>query len=559
MITKNELLSHIKESYAKLGFEPRGNQESICIDVLDAFLNKGIRNVVLNAPTGVGKSILGAVISDTLNTLTPEDNDLSSIISMGQNSLAKQYAESFSSLGKYEFFQIRGAGTYPCAFMTSQPSATSKTADACVKSKLLPQESDRYCSGCEYDSAKKVINVTANLITNYTYFMISALASNHLKPRKLHVFDEAHTLNDNFCTYSEIIVSAELIDYYIKELSDTNGKCDSEIAALVMLKNKVTSKEIGDNNYMQCVTILGQLYLSIAKILGSQSAALRTLDVVKSGKYTKMASKYTSNSAKITDLIDNEYDHVFDNSVPNTFTIKTIFVGKMMEKLLTTYNLFMSATITEDYAFDILSLDKTTTEFIMIPPVFPPENKKLFFIGKAALNFNSLKDPSVIDTLKHQIKTIVDFHKGDKGLIIAPSFYLGSQLVYGLKGCKVFEHKSGVNLSELIESFKEYSGSAVLVSPSIFEGLDFSDDHSRFQIIVKAPYASLGDKRIKHIADNYSHIYREMTLVKILQGIGRSVRTPTDYAVTYMLDPAIEKLYKSGQNIWKDHYTVVEK
>jgi ATP-dependent DNA helicase DinG len=555
-MTPIELKEEISNAYKSLGFVPRGNQEEICYNVLDAFLNKQKQNVCLVAGTGVGKSILGAVISTVLDKCSDETDKLASIIAMGTNSLSKQYAESFSKLGKYQFFQVMGASNYGCNFMETQLSATVKTADACVKKNLLPQESDKYCNNCSYDQAKKATNITANLITNYTYFMISALASNHLKPRKLHIFDEAHTLNDWFCSYSEILISVELIDKYIKELGDTNGKCDNEMASLIILKEKVTSGKVNESNYIKYITVLQKLYASIANILDIQSNSLKSVDIVKSGKYEKIASKYLNLSMKISDFFENEYDHVFDNSVPNTFTIKTIFIGKLMDKLLTKYNLFMSATITPDYVFDVLQLDNNSTEFIMIDPVFPPENKPLFFIGKSPLNFNSLKNPDVISDLKNAVKSIIDFHKDQKGLIIAPSFYLGSQLVYGLRNTKVFEHKSGVNLSDLIVDFKKYKGSAVLVSPSIFEGLDFSGDASRFQIICKSPYPSLGDKRIKHIADNYGHIYQEMTLLKILQGIGRSIRSPDDWAATYFLDPSSKKLYNSTQNLWKDHYEV---
>lgn len=552
-----DLTTQIEKSFKKLGFTPRGNQASICHDVIHAFLVDNKKNVVLGAPTGIGKSVIGAVVSDALNTLTPHNDDLSSVISMGTNVLAHQYYDSFSKLDKYQVFQIKGASNYPCQFMAMQPGATSKTAEECVKSKLMPQEISKYCRGCEYDASKKIVNSTETLITNYSYFLISAMATNHLKPRKLHVFDEAHLLNDIFCSYTEIVVSVELIDKFIKELGDVNGKCDNEIAGLIMLKQRVSSGEVGDGNYMQIIEILKSIYQSIGVTLENQGEMLKTVDVVKSSRYAKLARKYFSHGSKIVDLFENDYDHVFDNSIPNTFTVKTIFVGKMIEKLLTKYNLFMSATITEQFVYDTLNLDREVTEFIEVPAVFPPENKPLFFIGKTALNYNSLKLPDTINDLKAQVKAIVEFHGKEKGLVFVPSFFLGSQLSRCVgSGTRVFEHKSGMNLPELVNDFKRYVGSSILISPSIFEGLDFKDDTSRFQIIVKSPYPSLGDKRIKHIAENYPGIYQEMTLIKILQGIGRSIRTPEDYAVTYFTDASSKKLYDSKLNIWKDHYIV---
>jgi Rad3-related DNA helicase len=219
----------------------------------------------------------------------------------------------------------------------------------------------------------------------------------------------------------------------------------------------------------------------------------------------------------------------------------------------------MSGTITESYIYDILELDAETTEVIQLPPVFPPEHKPVFFIGKQALNYQAMKDPETISTLKEQIKKIVTFHKDQKGLILVPSFYLGNQLSFGVKYTKVFEHKQGTNISELINDFKNYSGSAVFVSPSIFEGLSFDDDMSRFQILVKTPFDSLGDRRIKHIADNYPKIYREMALLKIVQGAGRAVRSPEDWAATYCLDKSTQRIFEDKSNIWKHHFKIMSK
>jgi Rad3-related DNA helicase len=90
----------------------------------------------------------------------------------------------------------------------------------------------------------------------------------------------------------------------------------------------------------------------------------------------------------------------------------------------------------------------------------------------------------------------------------------------------------------------------------MFEGLSLDDDLSRFQIYVKAPYASLGEKRVKYIADNYKQLYELQTILRIIQGAGRSVRSEEDYATTYMLDSMLSYLWKSRLNEWKDEFSV---
>ena len=44
--------------------------------------------------------------------------------------------------------------------------------------------------------------------------------------------------------------------------------------------------------------------------------------------------------------------------------------------------------------------------------------------------------------------------------------------------------------------------------------------------------------------------------MKVIQGAGRSVRSPTDRAVTYILDKNAERLFTGKQNVWKDEFYV---
>jgi Rad3-related DNA helicase len=168
-----------------------------------------------------------------------------------------------------------------------------------------------------------------------------------------------------------------------------------------------------------------------------------------------------------------------------------------------------------------------------------------------------MKDNTILDDIAKIIKYIVDHHKNDKGLILVPSFYMSKQIVSRLpKTICLFEHKQETNSADAVARFKAHKGAGVLISPSLFEGLDFKDEESRYQIICKTPYASLGDLRVKKIADSYGDIYKEMTLYKILQGIGRSIRSEKDFAVTYFLDKSSQTLFESKLNCWKDRFKV---
>jgi Rad3-related DNA helicase len=79
------------------------------------------------------------------------------------------------------------------------------------------------------------------------------------------------------------------------------------------------------------------------------------------------------------------------------------------------------------------------------------------------------------------------------------------------------------------------------------EGLDLKGDLSRWQIISKVPYPSMKDPFIlaKKLRDE--KWYSWMTALALTQATGRSVRSATDYASTYILDSDFKSfLNRSG-------------
>jgi Rad3-related DNA helicase len=95
----------------------------------------------------------------------------------------------------------------------------------------------------------------------------------------------------------------------------------------------------------------------------------------------------------------------------------------------------------------------------------------------------------------------------------------------------------------------------VLISPSLYTGLDLKDDLSRFQIIVKVPYPDLGDRWINEKTKLDQQWYNWQTALRLVQGYGRSIRSKEDYAVTYVLDSGFENFAKKNKNILPDWFT----
>jgi ATP-dependent DNA helicase DinG len=564
--------TEILEAFKICGFSPRDGQVKNCNEVLIGYLDEGFKTIVLSAPTGVGKSILGAVIAEVLERKKGK-NGLCSFMLMGQNVLAQQYMNTFVnkpnvSTGTFVF--LKGAGNFPCTALSAsgEPTTAENCALSLFRENDMVDEMAQHCNRCEYQRIKKQKNICRNLITNYSYFFIDRLylaqSDFGMLPRTITIFDEAQTLNDLFVEHNSIFFSLKRLKGYHEEIAEHLPLGNSTIFRdLKKMMDDLQAGKINDNNYMQYLKVLYSIYKT-ASVCAEKEAKSNIRNPKEYNKYTRLKNKYFGLGCKIDDLLKFQYDNIFEyKKKEQEATVKAIFCGDMFYELINSdYLLFMSATITKEYLVETLALDPKLIKFVSLAPTFPKESKKVIFWSPMSLNYKTLQDDKVVSTLQTRVEKIVNKHSsvGEKGIVLTPSFDLTRKICDKLvwtKDYEVFEHRAGEKLAVILHDFKEYTkGPAVLVSPSLFEGISLDDEISRYQVFVKAPYPSLGDKRMKHILDFYPKIYEFITLLKVIQGCGRSTRSAEDYSVTYMLDTNLQRLWKSQQNIWSEEFLV---
>lgn len=544
----------INESFKGLGYTAINNQVEVVKNILDAFITEGKKNVVLCLDTGSGKSVIAAVVSECIRKLTGPK--LPSFILMHQNSLTHQYYNSFSHNGDDRFAIIKGANNYPCKYLRKKIKNPHSTAEECQKEHMATAEIARNCGDCEFAHTRKLLNTSDNIITNYSYFFISKLWSDHLDDRDLHVFDEAHILNDAFSEHCSIYVSAKRLSDLADELADEGlAIFIPEIKILNEIRFDVLNDRISEDNYVPILNRLSDSYKRIYAEFESLGEEAENLDMKV--KYSKKYKKYHNLNCKIGDYFHYQYECVFDCKPREEFSVKPIFIGDMIQAFTSKYNLFMSATITQEFAEVTFKLNPEETKFVTAPPVFDKANRPIYFLGEHVLNFSNMKDKEVLKYLAKLTKKIIELHEHDNGIILTPSFKITEMMGAVINETEVFEHKRGMDTAKLIAEFRNNNSPGVLISPSLYEGLDLDGDTSRYQITIKTPFASLYDKRTEYIANNYPDVYKMMTLYKILQGIGRSVRSIDDYAISYFLDKNSYFLFNSKFNIWKDRYSVL--
>jgi ATP-dependent DNA helicase DinG len=580
-MTQNiNLRSQINAAFERLKFRPRDRQLDHVERIVGAFLEDDARHVILSAPTGTGKSIIGAAVAETIHAiLSPQDRANAAFLLTATNALGQQYFDTFSNPNDPwdpTFRFIKGANNYECSALSTQEEP--QTAENCsirlFQKAGMDSVISENCNRCEFFQNRQLRDKSRFLITNYSYYFTDRMSSNLLAQRSVCVFDEAHLINDLYTEHCAIQFSDVGLQQAAQEVNDHLRLGSTDVFKhLKMIRDHLMQEKIDDKSYMSYLRILADVYTEIFE--AAQQEAERSIrQPTQYLKLNRLSKKYAGKVGKIYDLLEHEYPHVFEYKPKNPkfgqdrheVLVKPIFVSGMFEQLVNAkYNLLMSATISEQYARRTLTLEPASrVKHIRLEPQFPKENKKVIFFKPLSLNYNSMKDPETIKKLSAHTYQIVQKHTslGERGIVLAPSFAIVESIAGTLRGVldtrkvAIFEHKKGEKLVDVLDDFRAYKkGPAVFLTPSGFEGLDLPGDLSRFQVVTKAPFGSLGDRRIKVILDSYPDIYSLTCLMKIVQGAGRSVRSSDDHAVTYMLDTGIQRLWTAKNNEWADEFS----
>ena len=219
-------------------------------------------------------------------------------------------------------------------------------------------------------------------------------------------------------------------------------------------------------------------------------------------------------------------------------------------------NIIMSATIL-DYkklAYN-LGFDPSEVGYIGVDPVFPAKNNKVFLLRLVDLRLWKHDTEQDIEDLYKQvtekIDLLLDLHPIDKGIIHANTNEICKYIhQFTHHKNRILTHNTA-NRNEILMKHKESGDPTVLCSPSMTEGVDLPDDQSRFQIIVKIPYAYLGDARVRERMDLDQDFYDLHTAVVSIQAIGRSVRSYNDFAVSYIIDERFKRFEQRDDPIVK--------
>ena len=538
-------------SFFPKGVVPRPQQTSTLNKIEEIWKNKKIAIGCL--PTGCGKSHIAKAVGDSTRTIDPilkgyiEDYSIYKTDKNGECSVAEEFldAEFFGSFiltvtkslqDQYQNLFIdgksmKGKNSYQCV-VDDNCSVDFAPCD------LSPKQKQK-CFGencCPYYRARNDGLIDKSPVLNYSMFLN---LPQFLQKRQILILDEA----------------AEFEDALISQYSVTMNYKNLRFSGILVkpLKDETKWMEWLSEVYKDIVTEYDTA-LSDAQIAAS------------SGGFGSVGSMIVGKIKRLKDLISKidlvlayfkSCEYMVENMNSEEVTFAPYNIAPLARSIFDSAEkvLMMSATLSDvqEYA-KALGLKPEEFGYFEISSAFDPKKSPIICSKKYSLSYKTMD--TVLPKLVEAAIEICEQHSKENGIIHTHSFKITQEFKRQIgDNPRYLFREEGVTNENLINLHFNAEHPTVLISPSMTRGISLDDDAGRFQIITKAPFLSLGSKRIARMFKENSKKYTMKCLDTIIQTCGRCTRSINDNSITYIIDgTAVNTILRASKTLPR-HFT----
>jgi ATP-dependent DNA helicase DinG len=546
-------------------FSFRAGQRDTVFQICVEYLKDKNQTIILDAPTGTGKSIIAMASSWVLTKL----KNIGYIVT-SDLMLQEQYEKDFKKF-KFPWGSIKGVDNYKCEvngykFSLGECRIRGMGYD---RAKTLP-----CASRCGYlvNRAKTVASSVSLL--NYSYWLIQrnyvekkAIEQSKNIPfekRDFAFFDEAHKIDSIVQNHFSPRIKKDLVSKmtWIQDFLDRN---DFKIPTIsITMLTAIVDNIFEDNRKSSLYENLKFIEREVLKVIALSNKVKEQAEKLFDINSTEGVPKEWKSAFKILDFLKDthckleDYNLIIEDIginglIKNHSNPEEVQFQCLDERYMIInyfhkkagFKVLMSATIGDPSRY-ASSIGLSKAKVIRLDNGFNYEKSPIIYIGKYKLNYKE-REENLPKVLKILDKIIEVKHPTEKGIIHTGSYYFMKYILENSKHKDRFLAYDDSDKKRIaINKFINYQNK-ILIGPSILEGLDLKNDSSRFQIFMKVPYPSLSDPLIKAKLNTSQHWYNWKTSIGIMQGVGRSVRNKEDWAVTYLLDGCFgQLLHKPG-------------
>ena len=441
---------------------------------------------------------------------------------------------------------------------------------------------------CPHEFMIDTMNYCTVVIGDYNHIFSPrvSLASKEPGNQRIAVLvDEAHNMIDRGREMFSASFSLSLIDEMIKDFKGRNtkietmlhqlrnyfvnfGTCfDSSSSGFKLMEQADENKVLMTENWEAVRQPPRQLYAKLWFTIRNLSPLL---DNLEQGQCRKTAVKFFFEARYFLTVLEHYFDNAYITAASKIngdiiITLDCLDCASKLDYIIKDRMsvIFFSATFTpyEYYRNCLVGPDCDYSSFLRLPSPFPPENLEIMIDSGISTAY---KDRSL--TQAELTQTIGDCLLGRTGnhMIFFPSFEYMNQIMPGideyLKQKGVSDHKIISQISEMTNAEKEvflrsfsepYKGlliGAAVLGGHFGEGIDLVGDKLTGVVIVGVGIPKVTPERqilsnyySEKFGDGFSFAYRFPGWQKVLQAVGRVIRTETDTGFALLIDSRLEK------------------
>lgn len=516
---------------------PREKQVK-AIEFIERAVAKGYRYVVVEAPTGCGKSAIGV----TTGLWSPKSGLLGSsgAYYLVTQKLLQDQLES-------DFEKYRGDASRACASLKSSVEYPCERYSNCQVN--AGARGDRKCSApkvgqCPYKNAYNRFVAGRVSVTNYPYFFTERTYVQQFEARQVLVLDECHNIERQILGFIELEVAEESLE---------------EWAPLLRPVPRMDTLH-------EFTRWLDELYRpAIEERLEMKAEQAEVNPTAANTKELNDLTRQRERTVACIASFQTEPDNWVYWQEPTNHGLssiaKPINAGPYTRDLLfdsADLKLFMSAYIGPKAVFcRSLGITEEQVAWASLGSTFPVANRPIHLNYAGSMGRKSID--RTFPLLCAKVDQILNVHGSERGLIHVHSYQIGRQLynhlMRGPHAQRILFPVQASHRNQLLYRHIHGDEPTVLISPSMTEGFSFDDDLARWQIIAKCPFASLGDRQVLAKKQRDPEWYTLQTVSTFLQAAGRIVRSETDFGVTYVLDSDFDMLYDRNRHFFPKWFT----
>lgn len=595
MITEQHIIDAIKFAKNKINVDLRKNVVWAVYNTLKSFYLDDKKYVLLNAPTGSGKSMIGLLMSISITYLSKYNVNTTDDSQTGRTyyltstkSLQEQMDTDIERFKIGDFANVlKGTGSYDCTYgnwimsnggqLTSFERQTYKDAwcQGIDKQDRCMTQFAKCEITCPYENQRIATSQSNCAVLNYHYFLTFNRSSYnpYFAQRELTICDEAHLLPsivEDFCSMDFNVNLLQKIrnfcSFYRPGQTNNDDKLLQLINILPTIENWFKNPLNYDNFKMFVDDYDDFLSASLSFVKSKIDKSNPDTTINKLVASIKSAGDIVQN---INNIISSNIKNIYiesstTESVYYKHTIKNLNETELVrENFLkkTDKLLLMSATLGNLSEFaTIMGLEPEKTAKFSIKSSWSFDKSPIYLANSAYLNYSNF-EKNIGKVLNDCLIICNLYHPNDKGIIHTATFNINDKLknlINSLPDDKYSQFKSrflfysnSEEKEKNIDKLKNNDYPYIIVGPSLCEGIDLNDDNGRFNILIKVPYPQINamTKRKMEVSPLW---YKRNTIEKILQSIGRTNRNANDYSSVYLLDKCFDKLvYDMDEHITK--------